>query len=481
VTDRLDPKLTRNVLCVESEESMPERFDLTVVGGGPGGYVAAIRAAQLGLKVVLVERDRLGGVCLNEGCIPTKALLASAHVFESIKRAGEYGISVGDPSVDLSAVFERKDAIVARLRGGVEKLLKKRDIVVVKGEGALLKPGVVRVIEAGSERLLESSSVILATGSTPIVPPAFGYDGKRVITSTEALSMVDLPENLIVIGTGAIGCEFAGFYSAMGVEVVLLEMLPEILPGEDASAVRLLKRALKKRGVDIRTGVRVESLTPGDTRVRAELSEGEPIEAAVAILAMGRRPAVENSWIVESGIKIESGAVVVNDRMETSLEGVYAIGDLVGGWLLAHVASREGIVAASCAAGRDLSMDYRAVPRCTFTHPEIASVGITEAEAAEQGLEVDVGRFPFAALGKALADGETTGFVKVIAESGSGRVVGGVVVGANASVLVHEIGIAIANDLSAEDIAAVIRAHPTLSESVMEAAEAALGVSIHTI
>lgn len=460
---------------------MSERFDLTVVGGGPGGYVAAIRAAQLGLRVVLVERDRLGGVCLNEGCIPTKALLASVHVLESIGRAGEYGISVGDPRVDLPAVFERKDAIVARLRGGVEKLLKKRDIVVVKGEGALLEPGVVRVREAEGERLLESSSVILATGSTPIVPPAFGYDGKRIITSTEALSMVDLPETLIVIGTGAVGCEFAGFYSAIGVEVVLLEMLPEILPGEDASAVRLLKRALKKRGVDIRTGVMVESLTPGDTRIRAELSEGEPIEAAVALLAMGRRPAVEEEWIVESGIEIESGAVAVNNHMETSLEGVYAIGDLVGGWLLAHVASREGIVAASCAAGRDLAMDYRAVPRCTFTHPEIASVGITEAEAAERGLDVDVGRFPFSALGKALAEGESTGFAKVIAESGSGRVVGGVVVGANASVLVHEIGIAIANDLSAEDIAAVIHAHPTLSESVMEAAEAVLGVAIHTV
>ncbi len=459
---------------------MPERFDLTVVGGGPGGYVAAIRAAQLGLKVALVEKDRLGGVCLNEGGIPTKALLASARILESIGRAGEYGILVGDPRVDLPAVFARKDAIVERLRSGVEKLLKKRAVVVVKGVGALLEPGVVRVEEAQGERLLESSSVILATGSTPIVPSAFGYDGRRVITSTEALSMVDLPGSLIVIGTGAIGCEFAGFYAAMGVDVVLLEMLPEILPGEDASAVRLLKRALKKRGVDIRTGVRVESLTPGDTRVRAELSEGEPIEAAVALLAMGRRPAVEDAWIIESGVEIRSGAVVVNDHMETSLEGVYAIGDLVGGWLLAHVASREGIVAASRAAGHDLSMDYRAVPRCTFTHPEIASVGVTEVEAAERGLEVDVGRFPFAALGKALAEGETTGFVKVIAEAVSGRVVGGVVVGANASVLVHEIGIAIANDLSADDIAGVIHAHPTLSESVMEAAAGVLGVSIHT-
>ncbi len=459
---------------------MPERFDLTVVGGGPGGYVAAIRAAQLGLKVALIERREFGGVCLNEGCIPTKALLASAELLENLGRAGEYGIEVRDFRADLPAIFARKDAIVARLRGGVEELLKKRAVTVVRGEGTLLGPGIVRVREADGERLLESSRVILATGSTPVVPSAFGYDGKRVITSAEALAMVDLPESLIVIGTGAIGCEFAGFYAAMGVEVTLLEMLPEILPGEDASAVRLLKRALKKRGVDIRTGTRVESLTPGDTRVRAELSEGDSLEAVVVLLAMGRKPAVEDEWLIESGIEIRNGAVAVNDHMETSLEGVYAIGDLIGGWLLAHVASREGIVAASCAAGHDLSMDYRAVPRCTFTHPEIASVGITEVEAAERGLEVDVGRFPFSASGKAVAGGETAGFVKVMAESGSGRVVGGVVAGANASVLVHEIGIAIANDLSAEKIAAVIHAHPTLSESVMEAAEAVLGVAIHT-
>ncbi len=458
---------------------MPERFDLTVVGGGPGGYVAAIRAAQLGLKVVLIERHKLGGVCLNEGCIPTKALLASAEFLENLGRAGEYGIEVRDFRADLPAVFARKDAIVARLRSGVERLLKKRAIVLVNGEGALLEPGVVRVREAAGERLLESSSVILATGSTPIVPPVFGYDGKRVITSAEALSMEDLPESLIVIGTGAIGCEFAGFYAAMGVDVVLLEMLPEILPGEDASVVRLLKNALKKRGVDIRTGTRVESITPEGTSVRAELSDGDSIEAAVALLAMGRKPAVEDEWLIESGIEIKSGAVVVNDRMETSLEGVYAIGDLVGGWLLAHVASREGIVAASCAAGHGFSMDYRAVPRCTFTHPEIASVGITEVEAAERDLKIDVGRFPFSASGKALAGGETSGFVKVMAESDSGRVVGGVVVGVNASVLIHEIGIAIANNLSAEDIAAVIHAHPTLSESVMEAAEGVLGVAIH--
>ncbi len=460
---------------------MAERFDLTVIGGGPGGYVAAIRGAQLGLNVALVEKGRLGGVCLNEGCIPTKALLASAATLSSARRAGAFGVRVGDAEPLLPEMFERKDAVVAQLRGGVEKLLAKRKVTVFDGEGALRGAGVVEVSGSCGDAVLESDRVILATGSEPLVPSSFPYDGKVVITSEEALSMPELPDSILVIGAGAIGCEFAGFYSTIGLSVTVVEMLPEILPGEDPSAARILKAAFRKSGVDVRVGTKVESIEVRGNGAATTLSDGKAVESGLVLLAMGRRPSIDASGIPESGVATDGGAVAVNERMETSIEGVYAIGDLVGGWLLAHVASREGIVAASQAAGRDVTMSYRAVPRCTFTHPEIASVGITEAEAKEQGIELEVGRFPFAACGKAVAEGEGGGFVKVFADASSGKVVGGVVAGPHASDLVHEITLAVEAGLDLDLVANTIHAHPTLAESVMEAAEAAEGLSIHSL
>ncbi|MCK4915941.1 MAG: FAD-dependent oxidoreductase, partial [Candidatus Eisenbacteria sp.] len=283
-----------------------------------------------------------------------------------------------------------------------------------------------------------------------------------------------------IIGAGAVGCEFAGFYSSLGLSVTLVEMLPEVLPGEDRSAARLLLAAMKKRGVDVRTATKVESIeVTGDTALTM-LSDGTSVEAGRVLLAMGRHPGSGGSGIPEAGIVVERGAVVVNEKMETSRPGVYAIGDLVGGWLLAHVASREGIVAATNAAGRDLAMSYRAVPRCTFTRPEIASVGITETAASSQGLELSSGRFPFAASGKALAEGEAQGFVKILCDAASGRVVGGVVVGPHASDLIHEVALAVEAELSFDKLAGMIHAHPTLAESVMEAAEAVEGLSIHS-
>ncbi len=460
---------------------MGNKVDITVLGGGPGGYVAAIRAAQLGRSVALIERGAVGGVCLNEGCIPTKSLLAGAEVLELARRSAEFGVRIASVEPDVPAMFDRKDAIVARLRGGVEKLLEKRGVEIVRGDGELAEPGLVRVAGSEGERVISSDSVILATGSSPIVPPGFPYDGVRVITSREALELRELPATMLIIGTGAVGCEFAGLFSALGVEVTLVEMLPEILPGEDVSAVRLLKSAFKRSGVKVRTNARVEALEIVGDAVRASLASDETVEAEIALLAIGRRPAVGAPWIAARGIETVDGAVRVNDRMETSVDGVYAIGDLVGGWLLAHVASREGIVAATVAAGGEARMDYRAVPRCTFTRPEIASVGVTEADAGESGIELDIGRFPFAASGKALAGGDATGFVKLFAEKGSGVVLGGVVVGPHASDLMHEIGVAVTARLTIDDIAAVIHAHPTLGESVMEAAEAAHGMAIHSL
>jgi len=460
---------------------MGNRFDVTVVGGGPGGYVAAIRAAQLGRSVALIERGPVGCVCLNEVCIPTKSLLASAEVLELARRSAEFGVKVASAEPDVEAMFDRKDAVVGRLRGGVEKLLEKRGVEIIRGEAELQGPGEVRVTGSHGERMISSDSVILAMGSSPIVPPGFPCDGVRVITSREALELRKLPATMLVVGTGAVGCEFAGLFSSLGVEVTLVEMLPDILPGEDVSAVRLLKSAFKRSGVKVLTGARVEALEIAGDVVRASLAGDEIIDAEIALLAIGRRPAVDAPWIAACGIDIVDGAVRVNERMETSVDGIYAIGDLVGGWLLAHVASHEGIVAATVAAGGDARMDYRAVPRCTFTRPEIASVGMTETEADEKGIELDIGRFPFAASGKALAGGDATGFVKVFAEKGTGIVLGGVVVGPHASDLVHEIGLAVTARLTVDDIAAVIHAHPTLGESVMEAAEAAHGMAIHSL
>jgi dihydrolipoamide dehydrogenase len=459
---------------------MKDRFDLTVVGGGPGGYVAAIRGAQLGLSVALVENDLLGGVCLNRGCIPTKTLLASASLLRAAGRAEELGVRIERAEPDVPAIFARKDRVVERLRGGVATLLAKRGVTVVAGTGRLVAPGAVEVECSEGKRLIESARVILATGSRPVVPGAFPYDGRIVITTREALEAAELPSEILVVGAGAVGCEFAGFYSAMGVDVTLVEMLPEILPGEDASAARHLRTAFKKQGVDVRVGTGVESIKVSDGRAVTELADGTSVETARVLLAMGRAPDIEGAGIPDSGVATDGRAVVVNERMETSVEGVHAIGDLVGGWMLAHVASREGVVAASCAAGRDVTMNYGAVPRCTFTNPEIASVGTCEKEARDAGVAFSSGRFSLAASGKALAEGAAQGFVKILCEESGGRVIGGVIVGPHASDIIHEVGLAVEAGLTFDTIAGMIHAHPTLAETVMEAAEAVEGLSIHS-
>jgi dihydrolipoamide dehydrogenase len=460
---------------------MGKRYDLTVVGGGPGGYVAAIRAAQRGLSVALVERADVGGVCLNWGCIPTKTLLRSAAVLEAARRAEEFGLIIDGVRPDVGLLAKRRDAVVSKLRGGTETLLTKRGVEIVRGSGVVRAPDSVVVTTEGGAVDIETKRVILATGSVPLVPKVFPYDGDRVRTSRDALASLDIPGSLLVIGGGAVGCEFAGFYAAMGTSVTLVEMLDEILPGEDQSASRLLRSAFRKSGVDVRVGTRVEGMEVGDDAVTTTLHGGDELTTERVLLAMGRRPAIDGAGIPELGLDTERGAVVVDERMETSVEGVAAIGDLVGGWLLAHVASREGMVAAERAAGRDVTMSYRTVPRVTFTHPEIASVGLTEKEAAESGIEISTGRFPFAASGKAVAEGEGAGFAKVIARASDGVLLGGVVAGPGASELVHEMALAVEAGLPAELVAGMIHAHPTLPEAVMEACEAVDGLSIHSL
>jgi len=459
---------------------MAERFDLAIIGAGPGGYVAAIRGAQLGLSVCLVEKDDLGGVCLNWGCIPTKALLASAELLDLAHRGREFGVSIDAVRADLPAMFARKDEIVAKLRAGVDAVLKKRKVVVRLGHGVLREPGVLEIHGPGGPDRIEARRVIVATGSAPVVPAAFPYDGRVVVTSTDALSRADLPTSVLIVGAGAIGCEFAEFYASLGLKVFLVEMLPEILPGEDGSAGRLLRTLLGRRGIEVRTGARVEQTVAREGRVVATLSSGPPIEAGFMLLAIGRRPSLDGWGCEELGLATVDGAVRVNERMETSVPGIYAIGDLVGGWLLAHVASREGIVAATNAAGRDSVMSYRAVPRCTYTRPEVASVGITEEEARRQSIGLRVGRFPFAASGKALAAGEAQGFVKILSGARDGKVLGGVIVGPRASELIHEIALAVEAELGAEVLSNMIHAHPTVAVAVMEAGEAIEGLSIHS-
>ncbi|MBD3368150.1 MAG: dihydrolipoyl dehydrogenase [Candidatus Eisenbacteria bacterium] len=460
---------------------MGKRYDLVVVGGGPGGYVAAIRAAQLGLDVALVEKEDVGGVCLNWGCIPTKTLLRSAAVLDAARNAGDYGLVVEDARPDQDLLRQRKESVVERLRSGTEKILSKRGVDIVRGDASVAEPGAVVVSGDGERVDIESGHIILATGSGPLVPSSFPYDGDRVWTSRDALDGLRIPGSIVVIGGGAVGCEFAGFYSSMGTDVTLVEMLDEILPGEDPGAARLLRAAFRKRGVDVRPGTRVEGIEIGDDSVTTTLEGGDEVNTERVLLAMGRRPAIDGAGIPELGLATKDGAVVVDDAMRTSVEGIAAVGDLVGGWLLAHVASREGIVAAERAAGRETTMSYRTVPRVTFTHPEVASVGVTESEARDQGLDISTGRFPFAASGKAVAEGEGTGFVKVIADADDGVLLGGVIAGPGASELVHEIALGVQMRVQAEAVAEMIHAHPTLPEAVMEACEAVDGLSIHSL
>jgi dihydrolipoamide dehydrogenase len=392
----------------------------------------------------------------------------------------QFGVSIAGARADIPAMFARKDDIVAKLRAGVERVLAKRKVVVRRGRALLSEPGVVEIDGAEKPGAIEARRVIVATGSTPVIPAAFPHDGKLVVTSTEALSRADLPASVLIVGAGAIGCEFAEFYASLGLSVSLVEMLPEILPGEDPSAARLLRTLLGRRGVDVRTGVRVEEMSTRPGCVVATLSHGPAVEAGFALLAIGRRPALDGWGGEKLGFTTVGGAVRVNERMETSVAGVYAIGDLVGGWLLAHVASREGIVAATNAAGREAVMSYRAVPRCTYTRPEVASVGISEEGARKEGIELRVGRFPFTASGKALAAREPHGFVKVLTGAHDGKVVGGVIVGPRASELIHELALAVEVGLDAAVVANMIHAHPTLAEAVMEAGEAIEGLSIHS-
>ena len=458
-----------------------QKAGLVIIGAGPGGYVAAIRAAQLGGQVVLVEKDLLGGTCLNRGCIPTKAMLACTEALETIKEAEEFGIKVADPVPDLKAMVERKEKVSAQLRNGIAQLLKANKVEFVQGTASLASPKQVKVEGEEGERLIEAEKVILATGSEPARLPTFDFDQPAILTSTEGLELTEIPASMIIVGSGVVGSEFATVYNALGTKVTMVELMPRILPTEDDRVSQQMKRILAKKGIDILTETTIEEMVEyRPDGVKARLSTGDILEADKLLVSIGRSLNSAGLGLEAAGVELgKRGEILVNERLETSVPGVYAIGDVVGGVLLAHVASFEGVCAAENAMGLQSAMDYNVVPACIFTEPEIASVGLTPAKAEEQGIEARVGRFMFGGLGKALAMGKGQGFIQLVVEASSDKLIGCQIMGAHASDLIHELALAIRMGITADEVGRTIHAHPSLAEAVMEAAEAAHGRAIH--
>jgi len=459
---------------------------LAVVGAGPGGYVASIRAAQLGMRVALVERDRLGGICLNWGCIPTKALLQSSHLLSLLRRAEEFGIHAENLRADFGVAVKRSREKAERLSKGIEHLLRKNKVSVFMGEARFTSAKELEIADRGGKTngSIRAERILLATGSRPRLLPDVTIDGQVVLTSTEAMLRSQAPASMVIIGGGAIGVEFADIYHAYGTAVTLVELLPTILPYEDEEITALLRRSLTKKGIKILTGTRVEQVVveAGKATVRVSNNGGsQELHGETVLVAVGRVANSEVGGLKELGVAMENGYVAVNEWMESSVAGIYAIGDLVGAPLLAHKASHEGIVAVEKMAKLDdvTPVDSRRIPSCTYCHPAVASIGLTEAKAKAEGYTIRVGRFPFSASGMAITLGETEGMVKVIADATHGEILGVHIMGAHATELIAEAGMAIALEATPEEIARSIHAHPTLSEAMGEAALAALGREIH--
>jgi dihydrolipoamide dehydrogenase len=456
-----------------------QKFDVVVVGTGPGGYVAAIRCAQLGLSVAAVEDDRPGGVCLNWGCIPTKALLRNAEVVHLFHRAEEFGIKVSGFEADYAEAVRRSRRVADRMAKGVEFLFRKNKITLVPGRGVLRSATTVEVTGTAGTTTLEGRAVILATGSEPRSIPGVTIDEKRVISSNGAVRNEGRPASLAIIGAGAVGVEFADVYSTYGTVVTLLEALPRIVPIEDEEVSTQLSRIFARRKIETKVGVKVQSVTASDKGVRVTTDSGT-IDAEQVLMAVGRAAKVKDVGLDTLGIQMEKSFVKVSPMMETSVKGVYAIGDMAGAPLLAHKAMAEGVVAAEAIAGKNpRPVDYTNVPLCTYCRPQVASIGLTEAKAKENGRPVTVGKFPFTASGKAVALGDTDGFVKVVADKASGEILGVHILGPEATEMIHEFAVGRTLEATLEEIIHTIHAHPTLSEAALEATLGALGQAIH--
>lgn len=462
----------------------PVEVDTLVVGAGPGGYVAAIRAAQLGQKVTIVDKGPLGGTCLNVGCIPSKALIQAGHLVENARGNEEMGITTENVNVDFEKVQTWKDGIVKRLTSGVESLLKGNKVDIVKGEVYFIDQNSVRVIDGDNSQTYKFNNCIIATGSTPIEIPSFPFS-ERVLDSTGALNLKEIPKSMVVIGGGYIGTELSGAYANFGTKITIIEGEKEILNTFDKSMTAVVKRRLKKKNVDIVTNAMAKSVEEKDDGVVVTYEvngEEKTVEADYVLVTVGRRPNTKDIGLEQIGVEMdERGLIKIDKQCRTNIPNIYAIGDIVAGPPLAHKASYEGKVAAEAISGKKSEIDYIGMPAVVFSDPEMASVGYTEQEAKEAGIEVKVAKFPFAANGRALSLNETDGSLKLITRKEDGLVIGGQIVGPNASDLIAEIGLAIEAGMTAEDIALTVHAHPTLSEITMEAAEVALGTPIHVL
>lgn len=461
------------------------KYDIIVIGSGPGGYVAAVRAAQAGKRTAIVEREALGGVCLNWGCIPTKALLKSASVYHYVKNAAAYGIDIeGEAKADISKIVARSRGVAETMSKGIDFLMKKNKIDVLRGHGSIESKGVVAVENEEGRTLYEADHIILATGARPRQMPFIPVDGEKIITSREALVIKELPESIVVIGSGAIGSEFAFLFAQLGVKVTIVEYLPNLMPLEDEEVSKTMERAFRKMRATVYTGTTVKAARVNDDgrcEVDIEGKKGaETLVADMVLAAVGIKTNTENIGLEKIGIELERDKIKVDEHYQTAVEGIYAIGDLIPTPALAHVASAEAIHCVDAICGRSPQpIDYSTIPSCVYTSPEVASVGLTEKQAAEKGIELKVGRFQFTASGKAAAAGERDGFVKLLFDAATDKLVGAHFVGMNVTEMIAEPTVAKALGATAEVLAHTIHPHPTMNEAVMEAAEAALGHAIH--
>ncbi|MDP6685792.1 MAG: dihydrolipoyl dehydrogenase, partial [Candidatus Omnitrophota bacterium] len=441
------------------------------------GYVAGIRAAQLGMKVCVIEKDKIGGVCLNSGCIPTKSLSASSKALEQIACANEFGINVKDYSVDFKKVYERKDSVVKKLSTGIGMLMKARKIDIVMREAEIKNPTSIAV---GSTEI-ETKNILIATGSQPVQIPGMEFDGKTIVSSKDLLQLDAIPKSIIIVGGGVIGCEFASIFRSFGCEITIVEMLDQILPNEDPEVSRKLHQTLRKKGVNIFIKTKVEKIEKIDFSVSARLSDGKTISGEKVLISVGRAPNTKGLGIEKLGIVCDKGWIKVDKAFRTNIKNIYAAGDVRGGILLAHVASREGTVAVENMSGKASKIDYKVIPNCIFTNPEVASVGITDKQAKRDALEVTTRKFMFSAIGKAHVIGETDGFIKIVVEKSTDKILGAQIIGPHATELIAEFSPCIQFGIKSESLASVIHAHPTLSEIIQEVSEAVHNKAIHTI
>jgi dihydrolipoamide dehydrogenase len=459
-------------------------YDVIVIGTGPGGYVAAIRAAQLGLKTAVVERESLGGICLNWGCIPTKALLKSAQVFEYLNHAADYGINVAKPTADFAAIIKRSRGVAEGMSKGIQFLMKKNKIDVIMGSGKIKAGKKVEVTDAaGKVTIYDAKHTIIATGARSRELPNLKQDGKKVIGYRQAMVLPTQPKSLVVVGSGAIGVEFAYFYATLGTKVTIVEFMPNIVPVEDEDVSKQLEKSLKKVGIDIMTEASVEAVDTAGVgcKVSVKTKTGmQTIEADIVLSAVGIQANIEGVGLEEVGVKTDKGKILTNEYYATNVAGVYAIGDVVSGQALAHVASAEGIICVEQIAGHHPEpLDYKNIPGCTYCSPEIASVGYTEKAAKEAGYTIKVGKFPFSASGKASAAGAKDGFVKMIYDAKYGELLGAHMIGANVTEMIAEIVVARKLETTGHEMLKAVHPHPTMSEAVMEATAAAYGEVIH--